>query len=283
MPGIGTMSSPRESTHASASWAGVAPFSAASASTAATSSRLRCEVLVLEARAAAPEVLLVEARRASVMRAGQEAAAERAVGDEADPELAHRRQDLRLGIARPERVLGLQRGDRMDGLRAANRVRRGLGEPEVAHLALLDELGHRADGLLDRRRQVDAVLVVEVDRLDAEPLAATPRRPSGRTRRLPLIPRYSPCAAAHVPELRRDHDLVAAAGDRLADELLVRDRAVHVGRVEEGDSELERALDRRDRLALVGGRRRTRTSPCSRARAPRPRAPAFPSFRVSIG
>ena len=184
----------------------MAPFSAASASTSATSSRLRCEVLLLEARAAAPEVLLVEVvDRADP--AGEEAAAERAVGDEADPELAHRRQDLRLGIARPERVLGLQRRDRMDGVRAANRVRGRLGEPEVAHLPLLDELGHRADGLLDRRLEVDAVLVVEVDRLDAEPLAATPRRRSGRTRALPLMPRYSPCGAAHVPELRREHDL----------------------------------------------------------------------------
>ncbi len=40
--------------------------------------------------------------------------------------------------------------------------------------------------------------------------------------------------------------------DRLADELLVRAAAVHVGRVEEVDAELEGAVDRRDRLALVG-------------------------------
>ena len=34
---------------------------------------------------------------------------------------------------------------------------------------------------------------------------------------------------------------------------LVRARAVHVGRVEEVHAELERAVDRRDRLRLVGG------------------------------
>ncbi len=60
------------------------------------------------------------------------------------------RQDLVLGIAAPERVLGLQRGDRVDRVGAADRLRRRLGEAEVAHLALLDQLGHRADGLLDR-------------------------------------------------------------------------------------------------------------------------------------
>ena len=42
--------------------------------------------------------------------------------------------------------------------------------PEVADLALLDELGHRPDGVLDRGAGVDAVLVVEVDVVGAEAL-----------------------------------------------------------------------------------------------------------------
>ena len=84
--------------------------------------------------------------------------------------------------------------------------------------------------------------------LDAEALAATRRRPRARTRAAVDAEELA-VLAAHVAELRREHDLVAAVGDRLADELLVRERAVHVGRVEEGDAELERAVDRRDRLA----------------------------------
>ena len=48
-------------------------------------------------------------------------------------------------------------------------VRRRLGEPVVPDLALGDELGERADGLLDRRARVHAVLVVEVDVVGAEP------------------------------------------------------------------------------------------------------------------
>ena len=50
-----------------------------------------------------------------------------------------------------------------------------------------------------------------------------------------------------------EHDLVAAAGERAADELLVRERAVHVGGVEERDAELERAMDHRERLRVVTG------------------------------
>ena len=75
------------------------------------------------------------------MRPGQEAATERAVGDEADPELAHRGEDLGLEIAGPQRVLGLQRGDRMHGMRAPDRLRPGLREAEEADLAGVDELG----------------------------------------------------------------------------------------------------------------------------------------------
>ena len=47
-----------------------------------------------------------------------------------------------------------------------------LGQAEVADLPGRDELGHGADGLLDRDGLVDAVLVVEVDVVDAEPLQA---------------------------------------------------------------------------------------------------------------
>ena len=61
-----------------------------------------------------------------------------------------------------------------------------------------------------------------------------------------------PFLAAHVAELRGQHDLVAPAADGAADEQLVRERAVHVRRVDEVDAELERTVDRRDRLALVG-------------------------------
>ena len=88
--------------------------------------------------------------------------------------------------------------------------------------------------------------------VDAEPLQ---RGVAGLAHvlRLAVDAEEAAVLAALVAELRREHDLVAAAGDRAADELLVRERAVHVGRVEEGDPELERAVDRGDRLALVGG------------------------------
>ena len=156
------MSSPCASTQASASCPAVTSFSAAISSTRLDQLQVALEVLALEARAVAAEVVLGQVL-ARAEAAGEEAAAERAVGDEADPQLAQGRQDLVLGIAAPERVLGLQRRDRMGRVGAADRLRRRLGEAEVAHLALLDQLGHRADRLLDRHLGIDPVLVVEVD------------------------------------------------------------------------------------------------------------------------
>ena len=78
------------------------------------------EVVALEARGV-PAVVVGREVVEGAEPAGEEAAAQRAVGDEADAELAAERQDLVLGVARPERVLGLERGDRVNS-RAARRI-----------------------------------------------------------------------------------------------------------------------------------------------------------------
>ena len=130
--------------------------------------------------------------------------------------------------------------------------------------------GHRADGLLDRDRRVDPVLVVEVDVVDAEPLQrGVARGPDVVGAAVDADP--AAVGVALVAELGGELDLVAAAGDGLADELLVGERAVHVGGVEEGHAEVERAVDGRDAGLPRRRCRRTPTSPCSRGRGRRRR------------
>jgi hypothetical protein len=140
----------------------------------------------------------------------------------------------------------------MDLVGSAHRLGRGLGQAEVLDLALLDELGHRADGLLDRHRVVDAVLVVEVDEVDAEPLE---RVLAGLAHVVgPAVDAEKAAVlSALIAELAGDDDPVAALAHRPAHELLVGERPVHVGGVEEGSAEVEVAVDRGDRLVLVGG------------------------------
>jgi len=122
----------------------------------------------------------------------------------------------------------------------------------VADLAGLHELGHGPDGLLDRHRLVDPVLVVEVEVVDAKALE---RGVGGPAHVLRLAVDAEPGAVLRslVAELRREDHGFAPVGDGPADELLVGEGAVHVCGVEERHAELEGPVDRRDRLTLVTG------------------------------
>ena len=75
-----------------------------------------------------------------------------------------------FGFAEPERVFALKRGDRLNGVRATDGFRSGFGEAEVLHFALLDEILHGAGYVFDRNFEVDAMLIVEIDRVDFESL-----------------------------------------------------------------------------------------------------------------
>ena len=64
----------------------------------------------------------------------------------------------------------MQRGDGLDGVSAADGLGAGFGHPKVLYLALGDEVLDRAGDLLDGNVGVDAVLVEEIDDIDAEAL-----------------------------------------------------------------------------------------------------------------
>ena len=208
------------------------------------------QVVPLEPGVVATEVRLVELVERTEL-AGEEPASERAVRDEADAELAQRREDLLFRVARPDRVLGLEGRNGMHCVGAADGGGRRLGEPEIADLALRHQLAHRADRLLDRRIGVDPVLVVEVYVIDAEP---------GERSLAGLADVLGPpvdaalgrvVGVAHDAELGGDDGSVAPTGQRLAHQYLVRVGPVHVRGVEEGHTELEGAVDRGDRLLVV--------------------------------
>ena len=78
-------------------------------------------------------------------------------------------QHLFLGSLPPQRVLALHRGHRQHGVGAADRSCRRFGQPPVLDLAGFDELLDGTGDIFDRDVGVDAVLVVEVDGVDAEP------------------------------------------------------------------------------------------------------------------
>ena len=120
-------------------------------------------------------------------------------------------------------------------MRPPDRFRRGFGEAEVADLSLVLEARHFPDRIFDRNIGIDAVLIIEIDRLDPEPLEA--RLAGGADIfRIAAHSEEFAIGPAHIGELGREKDLVAAAPDGSANELLVLERSVHVGGVEKGDA-----------------------------------------------
>src|SRR5215213_4492972 len=206
------------------------------------------EVLALEARRGAPEVVLEVVGTLDPTR--QEAATQGRIGDEADAELSNGRQYLLLHMPSPQAVLGLQGSEGMHRMRSPYRLGCRLRDAEVAHLACLHQLRHGAPRLLDRSVGVHPVLVVEVDVVHTEaPQGSLASPPHVLGLAVDAQPRA--IFLSLVAELGGEGDIVTPVGDSLTEELLVGEWTVGVSGVEEGYSELYGAMDGGDRLVLV--------------------------------
>src|SRR5687768_14228810 len=96
----------------------------------------------------------------------------------------------------------------MHPMGAPDRADRRLGEAEVAHFSLAHELGHRADSVLDRSARIDAMLIVEVDGVDAEPLERCIARLAHVLRTAVDSPECAVVGIADVAELGGDDDAI---------------------------------------------------------------------------
>src|SRR4051794_33807492 len=124
-------------------------------------------VLLAETRDRAAEIGAVEFGVGADL-ASEEALAQRAEWHEANSQLFKRRHDRLLRLPPPQRVLALQRGDGLNRVRASDGLCAGLRQTEVLHLALVDQVLHRTRDVFDRYVKIDAMLVIEVNRLDPE-------------------------------------------------------------------------------------------------------------------
>ena len=143
----------------------------------------------------------------------------------------------------------LQRDDRADGERALHELRRMVREAAVANLALVDEAHHLAPRLLDWDGRIGIVRLEQVDVIGAQPAQTGLEVAADRLRAQVHV--VVAVVAAQRAALREDVDVVAAAADRLADELLGAAPAVEGSRVDPVDAHVERRADRCDRVASI--------------------------------
>src|SRR5205823_10179013 len=109
------------------------------------------------------------------------------------------------------------------------------------HQYLLYEAAHRAEHVLDRHAGVDAVLVIEVDRVDAEPLQADLARllhVFGAA-----VDAIGAAGLAGLAEFGGDDDLVMQPLQGAAEQFFVMAPALPVRAVEMIHAELDRALE----------------------------------------
>src|SRR6266851_1336315 len=121
----------------------------------------------------------------------------------------------------------------------------------MSNLALLDQFREGADCFLNWRIRIDAVLVVEVDILDAQPLQTS------FTGLLHVVGLAADAADVGIGGIADNskfcgqHDLVAFALDRASDEFFVLEGPVNVSGIEKIDAEFEGAMNGRDRFGVI--------------------------------
>ncbi len=217
--------------------------------------RFRAPFGLHHARVVAPGAGVLVGRGIGAVFAGQHAARQRAVGHDAEAVIAAGRKVLDLGHAVHRVVIGLADDRAVDAEPVADVADLGdtpgavVRDAEIAHLAVADQIAHRAHGLVQRRRVVFLVQVIDVDVVGAEPLQALFRRLQHPAPRQPAV---IGIVADRVGEFGRQHPVLPVVGNRAADHLLGVAAVVGIRRVDEVDAGLARLGDDPRRGRLVG-------------------------------
>jgi len=152
---------------------------------------------------------------------------------------------FRFRLAPPQRVFALERSHRLDGVRAADGLRASFGHPKVLHLALQNQILHRARHIFNRHVRVNAMLIEQINGIHFEPFERTldglfdVLRLAVQARRTRAL-----IAATQIEaEFRGDDYLFAKWRECFAHDFLVGERTINFRSVEERDSQFHRRPD----------------------------------------
>jgi hypothetical protein len=160
--------------------------------------------------------------------------------------------DLRHAVHRV--VIGLARHRAVDAEPVADVADFGdapgavVRDAEIAYFSCAHQVAHRAHGLLQRRRMVFLVEVIDVDVVGAEPLQAFV---GGLQHPAPRQPAAIGIVAHGVGELGREHPVRPVVGDRAADHLFRIAVVVGIRGVDEIDAGLACLRDNARRRGFI--------------------------------
>ena len=187
-----------------------------------------------------------------------------------------------FGFTPEQRIFALDGRDRLDRMGAANGPGTGLGQAEMADLALGDQVADGAGNVLDRHGRIDAVLIEQVDPVGAQALQRGFGHGLDMGGRLLVPPRRPPVSGSmSKPELGRDHHPVADGMKGLAQQFLVEEGAVSLGCVEQRHATVMRRATGRSFHPGRGPRHKRRSCHAAKTRAETSRFPSFLNSSLS--
>jgi hypothetical protein len=120
----------------------------------------------------------------------------------------------------------------------------------MADFSLRDKVFYGAGDVLHWHIRIDPVLVEQIDAVGLEALQRSIRDFADAFRPAIDTLRRNPVLEA---KLRGDDDVIAHRGEGLAQQLLILERAIGFGRVEECDAPLKGGADQRDAVVFLDG------------------------------
>jgi hypothetical protein len=210
---------------------GLEPFGRCDIAHGLRGGHIGIEICPLIPRVVAP-VILLGVFLGAHHGTGQEAAAQRREGHEADAELPEQRNHLGLEIAFPQGVFALQRGYRMHCVSLADVRDTRLGHAEVAHLAFAHQFAHGAGHVRHGDVGIDAVLVEKIDVIRSQALQRGVHDVANVGRA--AVGAFDLSLDDLEAELGGQRHLRALVGQGAAEQFLVGKRAVNFRGIEEG-------------------------------------------------
>src|ERR1700761_439618 len=197
----------------------------------------------IKTRNAVPNVVAWESC-ALINRAGKETSAQWAERNKANPKFLQRWQNFLLRFSPPQGILALECGDGLNCMGTADGLRTRLRHAKVLDLAFPDKFLYRAGNVFDWNLQVNAMLIEEIQSIHFQTLE----------RCLGHLPDVLGAAVGGIPlaavgwigleaKLGRDHNLSTKRGQSFADQFLIHQRTIGLGRIEKGDTALYRSAN----------------------------------------